>query len=64
MDSILSKGLNPAKVFKQLDRNGDGKITEEGKLFALLSIFFLIYNSYVFFYLNRLNIGIEQARSR
>ncbi len=24
----MEKGLNPIKIFQQLDRNGDGKITE------------------------------------
>ena len=28
-------GLNPLAMFKQLDRNGDGKITEEGKVFNI-----------------------------
>lgn len=31
------EGFNPLTMFKQLDKNGDGKITEEGKF---LNFFF------------------------
>lgn len=32
-----SDGMNPIAMFKQLDRNGDGKITEDGRFIYFLA---------------------------
>lgn len=39
-DSSSDGGLNPFAMFKQLDRNGDGKITEDDFVLAINSLGF------------------------